>query len=135
MTEETGPDAPQTVLNSPTLSVVCQPQENLLLARITGRLDGNNAAAFRRALESLPLGNHRLCLLDMGGLSYISSDGLRVLLGYRRALADSSRTLALCSLPETIMTVFQISGFDRVMVIYPDARAASDAGNDSPDRG
>ena len=86
-------------------------------------------------MESLSLGNHRLCLLDMAGLSYISSDGLRVLLGYRRALADSSCALALCSLTESITAVFQISGFDRVMVIYPDVDAASAAANASPDRG
>lgn len=132
--EGTGHDTGQTVLNTPTLSVVCRSQERLLLAQITGRLDGNNAAAFRRALESLPLGNHRLCLLDLGGLSYISSDGLRVLLGYRRALADISCALALCSLPESIMTVFQISGFDRVMAIYPDVSAASAVVDASPDR-
>ena len=135
MTAETGHDAPQTVLNSPTLSVVCQSQENVLLAQIAGRLDSNNAAMFRRALESLPIGDHRLCLLDLEGLSYISSDGLRVLLGYRRVLTDSSRALALCNLTESIAAVLHISGFDRVMVIYPDARAAAAAVNASPGRG
>ena len=129
--EDTGTETPQTVLDTPMLSVDCQTQERLLLTRVTGRLDGSNAATFRRALDSLPIGDHRACILDLEGLTYISSDGLRVFLGFRRALSEGSCKLALCSLPESILTVFEISGFDRVITIYPDARAAS-AASDAP---
>ena len=63
----------------------------------------------------------------MEGLNYIASDGLRVLLGFRRLLSAASCKFSLCSLPETIKPVFEISGFDRVITIYPNADVANQA--------
>ena len=117
----------ETVLRTPGLSVLAQVEDGNLLARVIGRLDGQNAPIFRQALESLPFEGLRSCLLDMEGLSYIASDGLRVLLGFRRLLSASSCKFSLCSLPDTIKGVFEISGFDRVIPIYPNADVANQA--------
>ena len=124
---DAGSNEDETVLRTPSLSVLAQVEDGNLLARVIGRLDGQNAPIFRQALESLPLKGLRSCPIDMEGLNYIASVGLRVLLGFRRLLSAGACKFSLCSLPETIKPVFEISGFDRVITIYPNAEVANQA--------
>ena len=63
----------------------------------------------------------------MEGLTNIGSVGIRVLLGYRRALSETNCEFAICSTSETVRLVFEINGFDRVMTIYSDLNAKSAA--------
>ena len=122
-----GESEPRIVVKTTTLSVLAETKDGVLLARIYGRLDGQNGPIFRQALESLTIDERQLCVIDMEGLTYIASDGLRVLLGLWRRLSEGSCKLALCSLPPNITTVFEISGFDRVIPIYPNVLAATTA--------
>ena len=111
------------VLKTANLSVFAESREGILITRVVGRLDAQNVHLFRQAITSLPSSDHTACLLDMTDLTYINSDGLRVLLGFRRSLAEDSSQLGLCSLSDSIRAVFEISGFHRVIPIYPDLAA------------
>ncbi len=127
---ESGKNMPRIVVKTPTLSVIAEAQARVLLTRIAGRLDGENVQTFRQSLESLEIDEYQLCVLDMEQLTYIASDGLRVLLGLRRRLSESPCMLALCSLPSSVAAIFEISGFARVFPIYPTIEAATAAGRD-----
>lgn len=111
------------VLKTANLSVFAESREGFLVARIVGRLDGQNAQQFKQAITSLSSSDHAACLLDMTDLTYINSDGLRVLLGFRTSLAKNSSQLRLCNLSDNIRAVFEISGFHRVIPIYADLAA------------
>ena len=125
-----GEREPRIVVKTTTLSVLAETRDEVLLVRIYGRLDGQNGPIFRQALESLVVDKLHLFIVDMEGLTYIASDGLRVLLGLRRRLSEESCKLALCSLPPNITLVFEITGFARAIPIYPDVAAATVAGAD-----
>lgn len=127
---ESGKSEPRIVVKTPTLSVLAETRAGVLLARIGGRLDGQNVPIFRQALESLAIDEYQLCILDMEELTYIASDGLRVLLGLRRVLSEGSCMMALCSLPSNVAAIFEISGFARVFPIYSTVEAATAAGRD-----
>lgn len=51
--------------------------------------------------------------------SYISSAGIRTFLKVARRLRGGAVELVLCAMPEETRTVFQITGFDRIISIYP----------------
>ncbi len=56
-------------------------------------------------------------LLNMSGMTHISSAGLRVLLMAAKKVKSTSSLMILCEVPETIQEVFDIAGFTALFVI------------------
>ena len=89
-----------------------------------GRLDSAACPAFETEIVGcLNAGSQRL-LFDFSELDYISSAGLRVVLMAAKRLKESGGKMALCSLNEMIKEVFEVSGFDRILDIEPNADSA-----------
>jgi len=82
-----------------------------------GRLDSGNAAdAEADVLRHLDEGRSRI-VLDLGGLDYISSAGLRLVLVAAKRLKQANGKLALCALRPHVREVFDISGFATILTI------------------
>ena len=90
---------------------------NLFVA-VDGRVDGTNAGEFQEALEGVIEQDDKLVVLDLGGLSYVSSAGLRVVLLVAKELQRQSAKLSVCSLSDTVKEVFTISGFDKIIPVH-----------------
>ena len=90
----------------------------VLIAKIEGRIDGANAREFEEALNGAIAEDDGKVLLDFAALSYISSAGLRVILLIARLLQKRNAAFALCSLSDPIREVFEISGFDKIISIH-----------------
>ena len=86
-------------------------QDNVLIAVLTGRMDAMTTVEFDRWFaEQLTIGETRF-VLDMQGLEYISSAGLRSLLAAAKQIKAKNGSLQLCQLGGTVEEVFRISGF------------------------
>ena len=96
-------------------------ENGILIAQVAGRVDSANAPEFEKAL-SAAISEGCALVLDLKGLSYISSSGLRVLLLVAKTLRNRAAHLALCSLSGPIREVFEISGFDKIIPVH-DSRA------------
>lgn len=82
---------------------------------LTGRLDTVTAPELEAKLtELLPTADS--LTFDLEGLEYISSAGLRVILKAQKALADKAG-LKLVHVPESVMEVFDITGFSDFLTI------------------
>ncbi len=92
---------------------------NILISKPLGRLDGTNSRDFEETLKT-ELNQEELSLIiDLEDLVYISSAGLRAILLLAKTLNSKGRKLALCSLSDQILEVFEISGFNKVIPIHP----------------
>ncbi len=81
-----------------------------------GRLDTNTAADFEHHLmEALP-GLTELTL-DLEKLDYISSAGLRVLFTAQKSMNGSQGKMKMIHVNETIMEIFNVTGFSRILNI------------------
>ncbi len=81
--------------------------------RLTGRFDAAQvpkASPIFRALDSS-------CVVDMEGLTYISSAGLGVLLETQKRLSNDAHTLRLTNVDPHVLNVFVYAGFDRIFEI------------------
>jgi anti-anti-sigma factor len=94
---------------------------------LQGRLDYGAAAGFQTQVElalagatSKPAG----VIIDCAGLDYVSSAGLRVFLLAARASQRAGLSFAICGLIPAVREVFDLSGFSRVIAVYPDRAAA-----------
>ena len=61
-------------------------------------------------------GNVKTLILDMKGVEYISSAGLRVLLSAQKKM-NRNRTLKLTGVCDAVMDVFEMTGFSDILVI------------------
>lgn len=85
------------------------------LFALEGRLDTVTAPRLEAALrEALP-GLTELTL-DLGGLDYISSAGLRVLLSAQKTM-NRQGAMKLRRVNETILEIFEVTGFSEILTI------------------
>ena len=82
---------------------------------IVGRLDTITAPALDKAINE-DIGDTKNLILDVKGLEYISSAGLRVLLGAQKKMQKigSMKVINVC---EEVMEVFEMTGFADILVI------------------
>ncbi len=84
--------------------------DGITVATLFGELDGRTAPLVQEKLLALPRPGGKV-LLDMSGVGYISSAGLRALLMlYRQMVADDGQ-VALVGLTESIRDVMSVTGF------------------------
>ena len=89
-----------------------------LIAKAEGRIDGVNARDFEEALKAAISDDDDNVVIDLEGLSYISSAGLRVILLVAKTLRKRNAKFMLCSLSDPIREVFEISGFDKIIPVH-----------------
>lgn len=86
-----------------------------MIFEIEGRLDTTTAPQFEREIESSLEGVTELTL-DLAKLAYISSAGLRVILGAEKVMSEQGK-MKLVNVNESIMEVFDITGFIDILTI------------------
>ena len=86
-----------------------------LTVALTGRLDTTTAPQLEKELKESLDGVSTL-IIDMLSLEYISSAGLRVLLSAQK-LMNKQGEMKLIHVNETIMEIFEVTGFSDILTI------------------
>ena len=100
---------------------------NAVVVRAVGRLDQDTCEAFRADLlkfvdEAVSDGGG--VVLDLSGLEYVSSAGLRCfMLASRQAKAQQGR-IFVAALQPMVAEIFEISHFNLVFQVFPTVREA-----------
>ena len=89
-------------------------QEETII-EIVGRLDTITAPALDKTITE-DIGDAKNLVLDVKGMEYISSAGLRVLLAAQKKMQKigSMKVINVC---EEVMEVFEMTGFADILVI------------------
>ena len=96
-----------------TIEIKKNQQETII--EIVGRLDTITAPALDKAISE-DIADTKNLVLDVKGLEYISSAGLRVLLSAQKKMQKigSMKVTGVC---EEVMEVFEMTGFADILVI------------------
>ena len=108
------------------MDIVSEAIDDGVALRVTGRLDGSSAAQLEKPLLALFDDDGTRVLLDLAGLDYVSSAGLRIFLMAAKRARQVKGRLVLCGLQPMVGEVFEMSGFGRILDIATteaDARA------------
>ena len=82
-----------------------------VLVTVTGRIDGSTAPELEQALKTLTDSGHYRLVLDMGGVTFLSSAGIRVLVSTWKTVRHLGRgDLRLANLPSRISEVLDLTG-------------------------
>ncbi|HWR38853.1 MAG TPA: STAS domain-containing protein [Patescibacteria group bacterium] len=100
-----------------------QDRENYLYIQPIGKIDTLSAPSFEAALgEYVKKGI--TCVVDFSDTSYITSAGLRVVMVAAKKSASAQGQFILCGMNTVVQNVFDISGFNKILTIYPDLTTA-----------
>jgi anti-sigma B factor antagonist len=96
----------------------------LTVLALDGFLDAHTAPDFEKAIQSELDQGHRQLIIDGSKLTYISSAGLGVFMGFIEELREQGGDIKICGLSPKVEQVFEILGFHALYDIVPDVPAA-----------
>ena len=90
-------------------------EDKKLTVALTGRLDTTTAPRLEAELKQNVSGVEEL-VLDLAGLEYLSSAGLRVLLSAQKVM-NRQGSMVVKNVNEIIMEIFEVTGFVDILTI------------------
>src|SRR5258708_21695024 len=107
------------------MEIAQEHQGEVVIGPLAGRLDSSAAQSAETKLAAAIGTSVPHVAIDMSGLDYISSAGLRVLLVLAKKVQQAKGKVALFGLMPNVREVFSVSGFDTIFSIQPDRAAAT----------
>ncbi len=98
--------------------------DNIPIISVSGRIDATTSKDLETALNSLIEQNNNNLVIDLAGVEYISSVGLRVMLSALKKVRPKQGDVKLVSLQPFVREVFEITGFTKLFTIYPNQEEA-----------
>ena len=93
-------------------SCILQEENGSTRIALQGRLDSMTSPRVQQQIEELIAGGRRLLVADLSEVGFVSSAGLRVLMLAQKQLRKAGGEIILYGVPDGIMNVFTMSGFD-----------------------
>ena len=98
------------------MPVTCIGQDRTLRAAVSGEVDHHGARDMMAELycqidQALP----RELTLDLGGVSFMDSSGIALLLGARRRLGELGGALRVVNVPPQAARVLRAAGIDKII--------------------
>lgn len=112
------------------MDVHCERRDGVLIATLTGRLDGFGAGRLSEGIAAALQDDDRAVVLDCSGMTYLSSGGIRVFIVLRKQMKERSGSVALAGVGDYPRKVLEMAGVHTILSIYPtlqEAVAASSA--------
>ena len=93
------------------------------LVKINGLIDSSNAAEFDNVLKEV-VGRKHNVVLEMSGIDYISSAGLRAMIALLRECKKHKGNVRLANPSERVVEVLALAGLDSLFDVYDSEAAA-----------
>lgn len=107
------------------MQITNSPFKHCDLVKVEGRVDSSTAPQLAEAMEAVTDAGRFKIVLDLAGVSFMSSAGLRVLINTQKTCKRYNRgEVVLASIPENIHSALDLAGFIPLFKIYDDALAA-----------
>ena len=106
------------------MEIVEERSGGVLVVAPRGRLDTTTSPDLEKRLQGHVDAGVRQLVLDLSGIEYISSAGLRVLLLVAKKLRAAGGEVVLCALGPAVRQVFELAGFLSIFPIEPSRTAA-----------
>ena len=97
------------------MTIEIKKNEEETIIEIVGRLDTITAPALDKTINE-DIGDAKNIVLDVKGMEYISSAGLRVLLGAQKKMQKIG-SMKVTHVSEEVMEVFEMTGFADILTI------------------
>ena len=101
------------------MDISSETKDNITVVRFEGNLDTNTSTDAQAYLNNAIDGGASKVVVCFDKVDFVSSAGLRVLLATAKKLGGGGGALRVCGLNETVAEVFEISGFNTILNVFP----------------
>jgi len=95
-----------------------------VIVSVKGRIDAVTAPDFEKYLAEQADKSEKSLIVNMKELYYISSAGLRAVLGATKKLKEKRGDMILAEVQDTVREVFEIAGFNTFLKIFDTEKSA-----------
>lgn len=99
------------------MKVTINKQNEKTLVILEGRVDSTNAEQFQQDIAPLMEGDGSDIDIDCTGMTYTSSQGLRVFLLLQKSVMAHQGTMVMRNMDSRVKEVFDITGFSNIITI------------------
>ncbi len=97
-----------------------------VVAAAAGKIDLSNSDGFQAALSASLAKARASLILDMSGIDYMSSAGLRALMIVHKAAKAANKNFAVAALQPLVAEIFTITKFNQVFSVFDTVGAAAE---------
>ncbi|MCR4562506.1 MAG: STAS domain-containing protein [Bacilli bacterium] len=98
------------------MNIKTKKEDKVLSVIVGGRIDTNTAPELSEFLKANMPEAHDL-VLDLEGVDYVSSAGLRVILFAQKTMSGKGGTMKVAHVNHDIMETFELTGFTDILTI------------------
>ena len=107
------------------MEIVHTPFKHCDVVKVQGRIDSATAPKFAEALNAITVEGRYRIVLDLSELVFISSAGLRLLIGVQKTCKRYNRgELVLAAVPANIKSTLELAGFNILFKFFDTVLAA-----------
>ena len=99
------------------MEIIKEQKKDIVLLKIDGKFDAISAPEAEKEISSVISDGTKKIIINMEKVRYISSAGLRTLLIAAKEIKVEKGKIVICSMPEAVKKVFEISGFSTIFEI------------------
>jgi len=99
------------------MEIISEKKEKGTLFTVTGRLDVMTTADFEKKCQQIIDDGEKKLVIDLTGLEYISSAGLRGILSSAKKSKATGGTIQFCGLTGMVEEVFLVSGLGSIFIV------------------
>lgn len=106
------------------LRVEAEEIDSVSVLTVAGRVSSLTSPQLGAALARAVGSGARAIVLDLSGVDYLSSAGLRALLHASDRLAESGRRFIVCALQDPVSVAFGLAGMNGALAVEPSRELA-----------
>jgi len=100
------------------MPVQLQLDEDKVVACLSGEIDHHLAKELREQIDgACQRMNPELLILDFGGVSFMDSSGIGLIMGRYRLMQELGGRLLVTNVPSTLKKVMQVAGLEQLKVL------------------
>ncbi len=107
-------------------SVTTDSDGDFAVIHLEGAVDAHTAPQFEDAVQKVIDDGQNNIVVDCEKLSYISSAGLGVFMGFVEEVREADGDIKICGLSEKVKQPFEILGFETLFHFCPDVESAKE---------
>ena len=114
-------------------SVTTDSEDNFAVIHLEGAVDAHTAPQFEDAVQKVIDDGKNNIVVDCEKLTYISSAGLGVFMGFVEEVREAGGDIKICGLSEKVKQPFEILGFETLFHFCPDVASSKEKFSEATD--
>ncbi len=107
-------------------SITSDTEEDFAVIRLDGAVDAHTAPQFEDAVQKVLDDGQKNIVVDCEKLTYISSAGLGVFMGFIEEVREEGGDIKICGLSEKVKQPFEILGFETLFHFCDDVESSKE---------